>query len=42
MQTMRNQTATRIERLGFGKAFSAEDFLDIASRTTMKPPTGPA
>src|SRR3984893_11137140 len=35
MQTMRNQIATRIERLGYGKAFSAKDFLDIASRTTI-------
>ena len=35
MQTMRNQIVTRIERLGYGKAFSAKDFLDIASRTTI-------
>jgi predicted transcriptional regulator of viral defense system len=35
MQTMRDQIVTRIERLGDGKAFSAKDFLDIASRTTI-------
>jgi hypothetical protein len=35
MQTMRDQIVTRIERLGEGKAFSAKDFLDIASRTTI-------
>jgi hypothetical protein len=35
MQTMRNQIVARIERLGGGKAFSAKDFLDIASRTTI-------
>jgi hypothetical protein len=35
MQTMRDQIVTRIERLGQGKAFSAKDFLDIASRTTI-------
>lgn len=35
MQTMRNQIVKRIERLGPGKAFSAKDFLDIASRTTI-------
>jgi hypothetical protein len=35
MQTMRDQIVTRIERLGAGKAFSAKDFLDIASRTTI-------
>jgi hypothetical protein len=34
MQTMRDQIVGRIERLGSGKAFSAKDFLDIASRTT--------
>jgi hypothetical protein len=32
---MRNQIVKRIERLGHGKAFSAKDFLDIASRTTI-------
>jgi hypothetical protein len=31
---MRDQIVARIERLGSGKAFSAKDFLDIASRTT--------
>jgi len=35
MQTMRDQIVARIERLGAGKAFSAKDFLDIASRTTV-------
>jgi hypothetical protein len=35
MQTMRDQIVTRIERLGGGKAFSAKDFLDIASRGTI-------
>ncbi len=35
MQTMRDQIVARIERLGKGKAFSAKDFLDIASRTTI-------
>ena len=35
MQTMRDQIIGRIERLGKGKAFSAKDFLDIASRTTI-------
>lgn len=35
MQAMRHQIITRIERLGAGKAFSAKDFLDIASRTTI-------
>jgi len=35
MQTMRDQIAERIERLGAGKAFSAKDFLNIASRTTV-------
>jgi hypothetical protein len=34
MQTMRDQIVARIERLGKGKAFSAKDFLDIASRGT--------
>lgn len=32
---MRDQIVTRIERLGEGKAFSAKDFLDIASRGTI-------
>ena len=32
---MRNQIVKRIERFGPGKAFSAKDFLDIASRTTI-------
>jgi len=35
MQTMRDQIVARIERQGAGKAFSAKDFLDIASRTTI-------
>jgi len=35
MQTMRDQIVTRIHRLGAGKAFSAKDFLDIGSRTTV-------
>jgi predicted transcriptional regulator of viral defense system len=35
MQTMRDKIVARIERLGKGKAFSAKDFLDIASRTTI-------
>ena len=35
MQTMRNHILKRIERFGQGKAFSAKDFLDIASRTTI-------
>ena len=35
MQGMRNKIVARIERLGEGKAFSAKDFLDIASRTTI-------
>lgn len=35
MQTMRDHIVARIERLGPGKAFSAKDFLDIASRTTI-------
>ncbi len=34
MQTMRDQIVARVERLGKGKAFSAKDFLDIASRGT--------
>jgi predicted transcriptional regulator of viral defense system len=32
MQTMEDQIVARIERLGPSKAFSAKDFLDIASR----------
>jgi predicted transcriptional regulator of viral defense system len=35
MQTMRDQIVARIERQGSGKAFSAKDFLDIASRGTI-------
>jgi hypothetical protein len=35
MQTMRDHVVARIERLGAGKAFSAKDFLDIASRGTI-------
>ena len=35
MQTMRDQVVARFERLGEGKAFSAKDFLDIASRGTI-------
>jgi hypothetical protein len=35
MQTMRDQIVARIERLGEGKAFTAKDFLDIASRGTI-------
>ena len=35
MQAMRDQIVARIERLGAGKAFSAKDFLDIASRGTI-------
>ena len=35
MQTMRDQIVSRIERQSAGKAFSAKDFLDIASRTTI-------
>jgi len=34
VQTMRNKILKRLERFGQGKAFSAKDFLDIASRTT--------
>lgn len=34
MESVRDQIVARIERLGEGKAFSAKDFLDIASRTT--------
>ncbi len=35
MQTMRGQIVRRVERFGGGRAFSAKDFLDIASRTTI-------
>jgi Family of unknown function (DUF6088) len=35
MQTKHNKIVARIEQLGFGKAFSAKDFLDIASRTMI-------
>ncbi|PYT96598.1 MAG: hypothetical protein DMG38_23315 [Acidobacteria bacterium] len=35
MQTMRNQILSRIEHFEHGKAFSAKDFLDIATRTTI-------
>ena len=35
MQTTHNQIVARIEQLGPGKAFSAKDFLDIASRTMI-------
>jgi hypothetical protein len=35
MQTMKNQIVTRIMRLGEGRVFSAKDFLDIGSRTTV-------
>src|SRR5208283_70001 len=35
MQTKHDQILARIERLGPGKAFSAKDFLDIASRTMI-------
>ncbi len=35
MQTKHNQIVARIEHLGPGKAFSAKDFLDIASRTLI-------
>jgi hypothetical protein len=35
MQTMRDQIVARIEHFGSGKVFSAKDFLDIASRTTV-------
>jgi hypothetical protein len=34
MQTMKDQILARIKRLGDGRAFSAKDFLDIASRGT--------
>jgi predicted transcriptional regulator of viral defense system len=35
MQTMRDHIVARIDRLSAGKVFSAKDFLDIASRTTI-------
>ena len=35
MQTMRDHIVARIERLAPGKAFSAKDFLDVTSRTTI-------
>jgi uncharacterized protein DUF6088 len=35
MQTMKDQIFARINRLGAGKAFSAKDFLDIATRGTI-------
>jgi predicted transcriptional regulator of viral defense system len=35
MQTLRDHIVTRIGRLGGEKAFSAKDFLDIASRGTI-------
>jgi hypothetical protein len=35
MQTKHNKIVARIEQLGVGKAFSAKDFLDIASRTMV-------
>ncbi|HEV2987214.1 MAG TPA: DUF6088 family protein [Candidatus Angelobacter sp.] len=35
MQTMQDQIVARIEHLGAGEAFSAKDFLDIASRTLI-------
>jgi hypothetical protein len=35
MQTKRNQIVARIDRLGEGRAFSAKDFLDLASRTMI-------
>jgi hypothetical protein len=35
MKSMRDQIVVRIERQGEGKVFSAKDFLDIASRTTV-------
>jgi predicted transcriptional regulator of viral defense system len=35
MQTMKDQILARINRLGEGKAFSAKDFLDIATRGTI-------
>jgi hypothetical protein len=38
MQTKHNQIVARIEQLDLGKAFSAKDFLDIASRTMIDVP----
>jgi hypothetical protein len=35
MQAMRDQIVATIKRFGEGKAFSAKDFLDIASRTMI-------
>ena len=35
MQTKHNQIVARIEQFGPGKAFSAKDFLDVASRTMI-------
>ena len=35
MQTMQDQILARIDRLGPGKAFSAKDFLDIATRGSI-------
>src|ERR1035441_9745696 len=35
MQTMKDQILARINRRGHGKAFTAKDFLDIASRGTI-------
>jgi Family of unknown function (DUF6088) len=35
MQTKHNKIVARIEQLGLGKAFSAKDFLDVASRTMI-------
>lgn len=35
MQTMQKKILRRIKRFELGKAFSAKDFLDIASRTTI-------
>lgn len=35
MQTKRDQIVARINRLGSGKAFSAKDFLDLASRSMI-------
>ena len=35
MQTMKNQIVSRIVRRGAGKAFTAKDFLDVASRGTI-------
>jgi len=35
MQTMRDRIIARVEKFGAGKAFSAKDFLDIASRGTV-------